>query len=86
MSRAVGIGLVGSLAAALFGGTAPLLNSWLTSMDLAWVFTTYLTVVMFIAAAVVATLRETKGIDLRTMARAGTLTEESRENSATAPH
>lgn len=65
--RAVGVGVVGSLAAAIFGGTAPFLNSWLTSIELNWLFIGYTTVVMFIGAAVVATLRETRQIDLATM-------------------
>lgn len=65
--RAVGVGVVGSLAAAIFGGTAPLLNSWLTSIDLSWVFIGYTTVIMFVGALVVATLRETRRIDLGTM-------------------
>ncbi|UZF48227.1 MFS transporter [Rhodococcus rhodochrous] len=65
--RAVGVGVVGSLAAAIFGGTAPFLNSWLTSIDMGWVFIGYTTVVLFAGAAVVATLRETRDIDLVTM-------------------
>jgi MHS family alpha-ketoglutarate permease-like MFS transporter len=65
--RAVGVGVVGSLAAAIFGGTAPFLNSWLTSIDMGWVFIGYTTVVLFAGAAVVATLRETRDLDLATM-------------------
>ncbi|MCK8671594.1 MFS transporter [Rhodococcus sp. HM1] len=66
--RAVGVGVVGSLAAAIFGGTAPFLNSWLTSIDMGWVFIGYTTLVLLAGAAVVATLRETRDIDLATMA------------------
>ncbi|QZS52735.1 MFS transporter [Rhodococcus opacus] len=74
--RAVGVGVVGSLAAAIFGGTAPFLNSWLTSIDMGWVFIGYTAVVLFAGAAVVTTLRETRDIDLATM----NLTESPRDH------
>ncbi|MES4992502.1 MFS transporter [Phyllobacterium sp. 22229] len=62
-SRIMGVSLPLSLA--LFGGTAPYLSSWFSSMNLSWVFNLYVVVVVLIAAGVVATWRETSGIDLR---------------------
>ena len=65
--RAVGVGIVGSLAAAIFGGTAPFLNSWLTSIDLGWIFIGYTTIVLLAGAATVTTLKETRDLNLTTM-------------------
>lgn len=54
-----------SIGVAVFGGTAPYLNSWLSGSDRGWVFNIYVITIVLVAAAVVATWRETKGIDLR---------------------
>lgn len=62
-ARVLGTSLPVSVA--LFGGTAPYLSSWFSSRQLDWVFNLYVVVVVLIAAAVVATWKETKGIDLR---------------------
>lgn len=62
-ARVLGISLPVSVA--LFGGTAPYLSSWFSSRQMDWVFNLYVVVVVLIAAAVVATWKETKGIDLR---------------------
>ncbi|MGN7755590.1 MFS transporter [Shinella sp. HZN7] len=62
-SRIMGISLPLSLA--LFGGTAPYLSSWFSSQQLSWVFNLYVVIVVLIAAGVVATWKETRGIDLR---------------------
>lgn len=62
-SRILGMSLPISLA--LFGGTAPYLSSWFSSMKLEWAFNVYVAVTVLIAAAVVWTWKETKGIDLR---------------------
>ncbi|MDH6677098.1 MHS family alpha-ketoglutarate permease-like MFS transporter [Rhodococcus sp. LBL1] len=60
-SRAAGTGIAVSLAAAIFGGTAPYLNSWLTSRGTPDLFTWYV-IVLALAVAVAAFLtRETKG-------------------------
>jgi MFS transporter, MHS family, alpha-ketoglutarate permease len=67
LMRAVGIGITTSMAAGVFGGTAPYLNTWLTSIDLQWVFSAYLVVIMVIASALLITMPETNGIDLATM-------------------
>lgn len=65
--RAIGLGITTSLAAGLFGGTAPYLNTWLTSIGAEWMFSTYVVVLMVIATALLFTMRETRGIDLATM-------------------
>ncbi|MFK0007876.1 MFS transporter [Paenarthrobacter sp. NPDC090520] len=67
--RAVGLGITTSLAAGIFGGTAPYLNTWLTSMGSGWMFSTYVVVIMVIATGLLFTMRETRGIDLATMER-----------------
>jgi MFS transporter, MHS family, alpha-ketoglutarate permease len=41
-ARARGVGLMSSLTVAIFGGTAPYLNTWLTSMGMSWVFSLWL--------------------------------------------
>uniref|UniRef100_UPI00333F4725 MFS transporter n=1 Tax=Castellaniella defragrans TaxID=75697 RepID=UPI00333F4725 len=61
-ARILGIAL--PLAVALFGGTAPYLISWSYGRGLGWAFNTYLVVVCLIGCVVVATWKETKGIDL----------------------
>ncbi len=63
--RARVMGVAMPLSVALFGGTAPYLNSWLYSQGLGWAFNAYVVVVCLISAAVVATWKETRGIDLR---------------------
>lgn len=62
-SRVLGTAL--PLSVALFGGTAPYLSSWFSSMKLEWVFNMYVSLMVLIAATVVWTWKETKGIDLR---------------------
>lgn len=62
--RAMGVGLLSSATVAIFGGTAPYLNAWLTSLDRQWVFSVW---VMFLGLlAVVASLiiKETAGKEL----------------------
>ncbi|MFE4498503.1 MFS transporter [Rhodococcus sp. NPDC056743] len=63
-SRAAGVGIAVSIAAALFGGTAPYLNSWLTARGTPDMFTWY--VVALALCVVVATYftPETKGVSL----------------------
>lgn len=67
--RALGIGVSYSFAAVVFGGTAPYINTWLTSIHLHWIFTAYTVGLCVIATIAVLTMRETKGIDLQTMRR-----------------
>jgi MHS family alpha-ketoglutarate permease-like MFS transporter len=70
--RALGIGVAYSFAAVIFGGTAPYLNTWLTSMGSHWIFTAYTVGLNAIATIAVLTMRETKGLDLKTMKGAKT--------------
>lgn len=63
-SRAAGVGIAVSIAAAIFGGTAPYLNSWLTSRGTPEMFTWY--VIALALCVVIATYftPETKGKSL----------------------
>ncbi|MCK0091573.1 MFS transporter [Rhodococcus sp. F64268] len=63
-SRAAGTGIAVSLAAAIFGGTAPYLNSWLTSRGTPDLFTWYVIVLALAVAAAAYFTQETKGIAL----------------------
>lgn len=63
-SRAAGTGIAVSLAAAIFGGTAPYLNSWLTSRGTPDIFTWYVIVLAAAVAIAAFFTRETKGIPL----------------------
>ncbi|MCP2067564.1 UNVERIFIED_ORG: MHS family alpha-ketoglutarate permease-like MFS transporter [Pseudomonas reinekei] len=63
--RARVLGTALPLSVAMFGGTAPYLSNWFSSMKLEWIFNLYVTVMVLIAAAVVWSWKETKGIDLR---------------------
>lgn len=63
--RARVMGLAMPLSVALFGGTAPYLNSWFYGHDIGWMFNIYVIAVCLVSAATVATWKETRGIDLR---------------------
>ena len=63
-SRAAGTGIAVSLAAAIFGGTAPYLNSWLTSRGTPDLFTWYVIVLALAVAVAAYFTRETRGIAL----------------------
>lgn len=65
-ARALGVGVVTSLCAAVFGGTAPYLNAWLASLNAPWAFQTYIIVLALITAAAGFAMKETKGKDLST--------------------
>jgi len=53
-----------SAANALFGGTAPYLNSWLGTVDMGWIFTAYLIVMCLVSAITALALNEGRGADL----------------------
>ena len=38
-ARAMGVGFISSLSVAIFGGTAPYINTWLGAQGLGWVYT-----------------------------------------------
>lgn len=63
-SRAAGTGIAVSLAAAIFGGTAPYLNSWLTSRGTPDLFTWYVVALALSVAIAAFFTRETKGTTL----------------------
>ncbi|WP_430334424.1 MFS transporter [Rhodococcus sp. ACT016] len=63
-SRAAGTGIAVSLAAAIFGGTAPYLNSWLTSRGTPDLFTWYVIALGLSVAVAAFFTRETKGAAL----------------------
>lgn len=66
-ARAMGVGFATSLSVAIFGGTAPYLNTWLTSRDLGWVFSVYVGALCLLSLIAALIMKETKGIDLRTV-------------------
>ncbi|MGW1678282.1 MFS transporter [Saccharopolyspora sp. NPDC002376] len=63
--RAVGLAVPYSIAVALFGGTAPYLQTFFASQGMASAFTWYSIGLGLISGLVVLSLPETKGIDLK---------------------
>jgi len=63
--RAIGLAVPYSIAVALFGGTAPYLQTYFASRDMTSTFIWYGVVLGLLSGLVVLTLPETKGIDLR---------------------
>jgi MHS family alpha-ketoglutarate permease-like MFS transporter len=63
--RTVGVGVPYSICVALFGGTAPYLQTLFTDVvKQPWMFNAYAVVLMVVSILVVMTLPETKGKDL----------------------
>ncbi|MBG0739847.1 MFS transporter [Paeniglutamicibacter antarcticus] len=62
--RTVGVGVPYSICVAVFGGTAPYLQSWLGSIHLAQMFNFYAVALLLISAVFVFTIPETMGKDL----------------------
>ncbi|MNJ21801.1 Alpha-ketoglutarate permease [compost metagenome] len=62
--RAMGVGLVSSLSVAIFGGTAPYLNTWLSSHDLGWVYSVYVMCLGLMAFVAGYIIKETARMDL----------------------
>ena len=62
--RALGVGFLSSFSVAIFGGTAPYLNTWLTSIGLSWVFSVYIMVLGLLAIIAAIMIRETRGVPL----------------------
>jgi len=62
--RTIGVGIPYSIAVALFGGTAPYLQAWMGEEIGPNAFVTYSVVLLLVSAAVVLTMKETKGKDL----------------------
>lgn len=63
--RATIVGFVVSLSVAIFGGTAPYLNTWLNSINHGWMFNAWIMLLGVLVIAGSFVIRETKGIDLR---------------------
>lgn len=62
--RGLGVGFLSSLTASIFGGTAPFLNTWLTSIGMSWAYSLY---IMFLGALTIVAaimIRETRGVAL----------------------
>lgn len=63
--RTVGTAIPYALCVAIFGGTAPYLQAWLTSIGVSVLFSVYAVLLLLVSTAVIAfTLKETKGKDL----------------------
>lgn len=62
--RAVGVGVPYSICVAVFGGTAPYLQTWLNSLVGPAAFSAYTVVLLLISALVICTLPETRAKDL----------------------
>lgn len=63
-ARAQGVGLVSSLSVAIFGGTAPYLNTYLSGSGHEHLYTVYVMVLGLVAVAAGLIIRETAGRDL----------------------
>ena len=62
--RATGLAIPYSIAVALFGGTAPYLQTWLSSISQRTVFTIYMAALLLISSAVIAKMPETRAKSL----------------------
>lgn len=62
--RALGVGFLSSLSVAIFGGTAPYLNTWLSANGLSWVFSVYIMCLGALAVIAALMIRETRGVPL----------------------
>lgn len=63
-ARARGVGFVSSLSVAIFGGTAPYLNTWLHTIGLGHVYLGYVMALGAVACIASLMIRETAGVDL----------------------
>jgi MHS family alpha-ketoglutarate permease-like MFS transporter len=63
-ARAMGVGLISSLSVAIFGGTAPYLNAWLSSLSLQWVYSAYVIALGIVAMIGAVLIKETACLDL----------------------
>jgi len=63
-ARATSVGIWTSVGAALSGGTAPYLYTWLSSMQLGWVFSLYIVVLAIATLVTIRFIPETAGIEM----------------------
>lgn len=76
-ARARGVGLVSSLSVAIFGGTAPYLNTWLASIDKSWIYSVYVMGLGLLAVFAAAIIRETAKVPLQQIGRTNIMTKEN---------
>ena len=76
-ARAMGVGFISSLSVAIFGGTAPYINTWLGAQGLGWVCTAYVGALGLMAFAGGFLIKETAGVDLNAIRLPGEPTRES---------
>jgi MFS transporter, MHS family, alpha-ketoglutarate permease len=62
--RATLVGISYAGAGAIFGGTAPYLNTWLSSIDMHMVFVLYMMLLALVTTIVFVRMPETKGVDI----------------------
>ncbi|MHA7222389.1 MFS transporter [Arthrobacter sp. RHLT1-20] len=62
--RTIGVGVPYSICVAVFGGTAPYLQTWLGTIGQATLFNVYAVTLLLVSALFVFTIPETKGKDL----------------------
>jgi MHS family alpha-ketoglutarate permease-like MFS transporter len=63
-ARAQGVGFVSSVSVAIFGGTAPYLNAYLSDIGQQNLYHYYVMFLGFVAIAAGLIIRETAGVDL----------------------
>ncbi|MDM8345882.1 hypothetical protein P8H26_10795 [Pseudochrobactrum sp. sp1633] len=63
-ARARGVGFVSSLSVAIFGGTAPYLNTWLNTIGMGHIYLGYVMFLGLVACIASMMIRETSGVDL----------------------
>ncbi|QQX86631.1 MFS transporter [Cupriavidus necator] len=62
--RGLGVGFLSSLVASIFGGTAPFLNTWLTSIGMSWVYSLYIMFLGVLTIIAAIMIHETRGVPL----------------------
>ncbi|SEF38495.1 MFS transporter, MHS family, alpha-ketoglutarate permease [Amycolatopsis pretoriensis] len=82
--RTAGLAVPYSVAVAVFGGTAPYLQTWVGETFAPAVFTGYVVLLLLVSAATVLTLREGRGTDLTTLHQAVPETMRKAEDHDTA--
>lgn len=63
-ARATSVGIWTSVGAAISGGTAPYLYTWLNSMQLGWVFSLYIVVLAVATLVTIRFIPETVGLEM----------------------
>jgi MHS family alpha-ketoglutarate permease-like MFS transporter len=63
-ARSTSVGVWSSVGAALTGGTAPYLNTWLTGLGLEWVFSAYIIALAVVTLITLRFIPETAGVPM----------------------